>query len=255
MARALRPLIGLRWLSLLAAALASIACEGNDERTIPAADHGAVPARNIAPSADSIATPPGVERAPRPVLAEACVRGDPSRGVEWKLEGAERALSILALQPIAALASRDSARLAARLASATDALPSDTTRADFRGLPVVVHDAWRIVVGPADTVVVAFVARRLPMESNPLEELFTLVATPGVRQGVREPLLERWFARDVGREESLELRDLLAAYARVDGGISLAFVREAAAGPVLEIVTRETGAWRLEWSGAVARCN
>ena len=253
--RATRASKRVRLLPLVVTVIAMLGCEASDRRASPATDQGKAPTHETVPPTDSVATSPDAERAPRPLLAEACVRGDPSQGEAWRLERAEQALGSLALQSIAALAGRDSARLAARIASTTDGLPSDTAHADFRGLPVVVHDAWRVIVGRGDTVVVAFVARRLPMESNPLEEVFTLVATPGARQGVREPLLDRWFTREVGREEMLELRDLLAAYSRADGGVSLAFVRDAAAGPVLEIVTREMDVWRLEWSGPIARCD
>lgn len=193
-------------------------------------------------------------------LATACLRGDPASGARWNVEQVEHSVVRLPARAIAALATRDSARLAARIARAVDALPSDTSIADFRGLPVVVLDAWRVVVASGDTVVVAHVARRLPMESSPLEESFTLVAAPGVRQGVRDPLLEGWSVREVAREEAGTTREFLEALREEDGRVSLLFVREGTVGTdgaadrVLELVVRTAGAWRLEWSGRIAVC-
>ena len=193
--------------------------------------------------------------AARPFLPDACVRGDPLVGVAWAIEGTTPDVVPVIPQSLSGFAERDSARLAARIARVTDALPSDTTEADFRGLPVVVREGWRLVPHPGDTVIVAFVARRLPMESSPLEEFFTLVAVPGARQGVREPLVEQWYVRAVGREETIDPRELVAAFVRSDGQFSLLFVHESASGRALEIVTRRDGRWRLEWSGPIARCD
>lgn len=188
-------------------------------------------------------------------LPDACVRGEPSAGVAWAIEGIMSDAVPVTRQSLSTLAARDSARLVARIARATDALPSDTGEADFRGLPVVVREGWRLVPHHGDTVIVAFVVRRLPMESSPLEEAFTIVAVPGARQGVREPLVERWYVREVGPEETSDPRELVAAFARHDGPFSLLFVREHASGQALEVVTRREGRWLLEWSGPIAHCD
>lgn len=227
-------------------------------RTAAASNESAQPP--VRPSSDST-TPALAAAGPAPAfLATACLRGDPASGARWNVEQVEHSVVRLAARAIATLAPRDSARLAARIARAVDALPSDTTIADFRGLPVVVVDAWRVVVASGDTVVVAHVARRLPMESSPLEESFTLVAVPGVRQGVRDPLLEGWSVREVAREEAGTTREFLEALLEEDGRVSLLFVREGTVGTdgaadrVLELVARTVGTWRLEWSGPVAVC-
>lgn len=192
--------------------------------------------------------------AARPILADACVRGEPGRGTPWVIDRAEPGLVTLAAEAISSLSTRDSSRIVARLASTADGLPGDTTLADFRGLPVVVRDGHRLVAAPGDTILVAFIARRLPMESNPLEEEFTLVAIPGARQGVRDPWIAQWYVRQVGREESLEQRELVLALRRPDDGVSLLFVHEGGTGLVLELVTRTAGAWILEWRGPMAHC-
>lgn len=192
--------------------------------------------------------------AARPILAEACVRGDPASGVPWVIERAEPGLLTIAAEAISSLSTRDSARIVARLASTADGLPGDTTLADFRGLPVVVRDGHRLVPATGDTILVAFVARRLPMESSPLEEEFTLVAVPGARQGVRDPVIAQWYVRQVGREESLEQRELVLSLRRPADGVSLLFVHEGGDGLVLELLTRAAGAWSLEWRGPMMRC-
>lgn len=187
-------------------------------------------------------------------FVDACVAGDPVTGTPWSLERVGVAVQPIALQPIEALAARDSATLAARIARAVDVLPSDTTVADFHGLPVVVRAAWRFTPMPGDTIVVALVTRRLPMESNPLEELFFLVAAPGSRQGVRDPLVETWFVREVATEETIAVRDLVAAYT-VSGKVTLALAHEAESGVRIELLSRRGSAWDIAWNGPLPPCS
>jgi hypothetical protein len=187
-------------------------------------------------------------------FAVACLDGDPAEGTNWRVERVDTALVPLTLEPIAGLASRDSARLAARIARAVDVLPSDTTLADFRGLPVVVRAAWRISPTITDTLVIAAAARRLPMESNPLEESFFLVAARGLRSGVRDPLVERWVLRDVADEDVIASRELVAAYAGPEDELTLVLVHDADEGARAELLVRRAGAWHVEWSGPLPSC-
>jgi hypothetical protein len=201
---------------------------------------------------DSPPTAAGDAAVPVPAsLARACLAGDPEEGVAWSLDSV--ALDALPLTGIEALASRDSARLAARIARMVDVIPSDTSIADFRGLPVSVRAAWRLVPAEGDTVVVALVARRMPIESAPLEELFTIVSAPGVRSGVRDPLVGGWFVRDAGPEESLVARELVAAYRR-DAELVLAFVEHAEGGVRAALVERRAMVWQPAWSGPLPVC-
>jgi hypothetical protein len=185
------------------------------------------------------------------LLASACLAGDHVDGTHRTLEGAN-ALP-LEMRSIASFASRDSARFAARISRTVDVLPSDTSVADFRGLPVSVRAAWSLVPSEGDTVVVAFVGRRVPIESAPLEESFSIIAAPGQRQGVRDPLIEHWVVRDVGREEELPGRELAGAFVQ-DGITILVFAHDAESGPQATLVARRDGRWRSEWSGPVASC-
>jgi hypothetical protein len=184
-------------------------------------------------------------------IASACLRGDPVEGSHWSLEGGTAAL--LPFARIERLASRDSARLAARLSAAVDALPSDTSVADFRGLPVAVRSAWILVPAVGDSVVVALVARRVPIESAPLEELFAIIAAPGRRQGVRDPLLGGWVSRDVGREEELPARELVGAFLAGDD-LALLLAHDASSGSHAEMVVRRDGRWRTAWAGLIPSC-
>lgn len=184
-------------------------------------------------------------------LTRACIVGDPEEGVPWRLDSV--GLPGLAIESIERLVSRDSAHLAARIARMVDVIPSDTTVADFRGLPVTVRAAWRVAVADADTLVVALVVRRVPIESEPLEELFTIIASPGQRQGVRDPLVEGWFVREVGPEEALVARELAGAYRRANDLI-LAFVEDADGGVRAALVERRDGRWRSAWMGPLPSC-
>ena len=210
----------------------------------------------VTPSGESTVPPPlvGDALAMRTVLARACLRGDPLDGAPWMLSDVEEDFQTMAIRPLATLATRDSARLAARIARATDALPSDTSLADFRGLPVVVLSAWLVAPTTSDTIVIALVSRRLPIESSPLEESFLLVAMPGSRQGVREPLVEGWYEREAGAEDVVAVRELVAALQRGDGRLSLILVRNGSDGPIVELLTRTESHWAVEWSGALPSC-
>ncbi len=234
--------------ALLALAWFVVACAPSDERPIAARRGGSAAGGDTARAfADSVAA----SSSPPSLLSAACLRGDPATAVAWTFDAV--AVAPLPIESIDALATRDSAQFAARIARLVDVLPSDTSVADFRGLPVVVRAAWRVVPALGDTVVVALVARRVPIESAPLEEVYLVVATPGARANVRDPLVERWSVRDVGPEEALSVRELIAAHEQ-DGLLSLLLVHEMADGPHVEVVARRDGGWSAAWEGRIATC-
>ena len=225
-----------------------MACAPADEPRDAA--HPAV-AQDRATPASSVEDPL-IDPAPRPAwLASACLRGDPMHGVGWAFDSVVG--DPLPIESIESLAPRDSARLAARLARMVDVLPSDTSLTEFRGLPVVVRAAWRLIPGDGDTVVVALAARRVPIESAPLEEQFLVVAAPGARANVLDPLVAGWSAREVGSEETLPVRELVGA-SRLEDGVALLLVLDVAEGPRVELVTRHDGRWGATWAGRVASC-
>ncbi len=199
--------------------------------------------------ADSLADPEAA------LVASACLRGDPTHGEPWSIEHVADSSPRLALVPLQDLSPRDSARLAARISRAADAIPADTTVADFRGLPVAVRDAWLLTPTGDDTTVIAVVARRLPIESNPLEEHLTLFAVPDTLLPARRPLSVQWRARSAGAEEQLETRDPLVALRAPDGGLRVLLVRESPGRPLVESIGRDAaGRWALLWEGALASC-
>lgn len=237
-----------RHISLLA--LLACACGSPDEPSRPAP-----PARGVLEVVldDSVITPVDSAVATGG-LGAMCLRGDPAAGAAWEISQIDDSLAVLPLDRITALAPRDSARLAARLARTADALPGDTTVADFRGLPVVIRDAWLLVPEVGDTTFIAIAARRVPMESSPLEEQLTLLASPDTMPGAGRVLLARWFARSAGMEDSLETRDPVLAYRDPEGRLRLLMLRETLDAPLAEVLVRIDGQWRRQWVGTLAAC-
>jgi hypothetical protein len=227
-----------------------LAC-GDERARSPAA--GAPP--DLRTRIATIPSPPASEDPPTDPavpIAGVCLSGEPDRGEMWRVGGLD-SVDTFRMTSIEALAPRDSARLVARLARTVDALPSDTGTVDFRGLPVVVVAAWQIVLALGDTVVVANAARRLPIESAPLEERFTLVAIPVVVPTIREPLQVAWHSREVGAEDALVPREPVVAWSSEQGpAILLAASGEAR--PRVEVLVRVGGAWRSAWTGGIDAC-
>lgn len=245
-----RPLSQTHRLAPLTLIVIACACDAPGERVEPAP-----PARAVLEVVldDSVITPRD-SVALSSGLGAMCLRGDPALGEGWTVGQVDDSLTLLELERITTLAPRDSARLAARLARTADALPGDTSVADFRGLPVVIRDAWLLVPAAGDTTFVAIASRRVPMESSPHEEQLMLLATPDTAGGTSRALVARWFARSAGMEDSLETRDPVLAYRSPDGLLRLLLLRETSDEPVVESLARVDGRWRRHWVGTLARC-
>jgi len=201
---------------------------------------------------DSVSAP--TANATVAALAGMCLRGDPAQGQLWSVDRIGDTLAVLPLEQLVTLAPRDSARLAARLSRTADGLPGDTTVADFRGLPVVIRDAWLLLPTPEDTTFIAIAARRIPIESAPLEEQLTLLAAPGREPGMGDALVATWFARSAGAEDSLETREPVLAFASPDSVVRLVMVRESGGHPRVELLARLDGRWRRQWIGTLDPC-
>lgn len=211
-------------------------------------------AADSAPADSTDSTGTDVERM---LVDGACLRGDPSRGEPWFFGGVSDTLALLSVEPLRGLSARDSSALVARIARSVNAIAferADTSVADFRSLPVVVRDAWRIVPVAGDTTLIAIAARRLPIESNPLEEQITLLASPTHTPSVRNALEVEWYARTAGREDELEPREPVSAFTAEDGLLRVVMLRETPNGPRLELLTRVDGEWRTSWEGVVPSC-
>jgi hypothetical protein len=173
----------------------------------------------------------------------------------WTLALARGVALPVMIDGIGELLPRDSAALAARISRLVSALPDDAMSAPYRGLPIVVRDAWRFQVPDDSTqIAVAVAARTLNVESNPRSEVVTIIAEP-------DPSVDAtaWHAvfvrRDAGPEDRIEGSDLLAALRLRNGHSAVALLRDDETGSHVEIVERVApGSWRLRWSSAALAC-
>ncbi len=246
--------------SIITPLLLVTGCSPADERPPQRDDRPRAPAE--APAAPEVAeadpVDPAVMDAERLLLDGGCLRGNPSRGEPWFVGGISDTLALLSLESLRGASQRDSAALVARLARSVNALAferADTTVADFRGLPVVVRDAWRVVPAAGDTTYIAIAARRLPIESNPMEEQVTLLATPIRTPSVRNALAVEWHARTAGSEDTLQPREPVLAFTAADGLLRVVLLRETPDGPRIELLTRVDGEWSTRWEGTVPGCD
>jgi hypothetical protein len=172
----------------------------------------------------------------------------------WALAMAPGIATPFGIDGISDLQPRDSAALVARISRLVSAIPEDSLSAPFRGLPIVVRDAWRTQLADSTSVSIAIATRSLNVESNPRVEATTLIAEPDSTAGAGQWRLA-YYERAAGPEDRIEGMDLLAAFALHHARPAAAFVRDGDAGVQLEIVERTgPGAWSVRWSTAALRC-
>jgi hypothetical protein len=242
-----------RSLVLSVITLASLAC-GDSARSddaqvamTPAASGDAVRPTAVTDSLPSLSG--------SPFAAAVCASAGTMDGAPISVRGVDSAWAVLALERLDQLAPRDSARLAARLARLGGSLATDTTVADFRGLPIAVRSAWRVVPMDGDTVLAAILVRRIPIESDPMEEIFTVLASPEARPGLRDGLRAEWVQRDVGREDAVVFREVVALW-RVPGDtVAVLFAHDDDRGVVGQLLTRTAKVWATRWDGVFPHCD
>lgn len=149
----------------------------------------------------------------------------------------------LLVDALADVSPADSQRVVVRIQRALNTLPDTGDDMEFRGLPVVVRDAWIVRLG-ATPVIVARAARLRNLEAAAHEEL---------RFAILEGDQLRFVARVAGDEETVESWDLLAALT-IDGHPWLAVAREGAGSLQLELVARDSTAWRSVWRSDALVC-
>ena len=137
----------------------------------------------------------------------------------------------------------DSQRVVLRIQHALNTLPDSAEALEYRGLPVVVRDAW-IVRLPDGPIVVTRAARLRNVEAAAHEELRFVVIQDD------QP---RYVARVAGDEEVVESWDLLAALS-TDRGPVLAIAREGTRSLQLELVARQDSTWRSIWRSDALVC-
>lgn len=160
----------------------------------------------------------------------------------------------IAVEAIGEFIPRDSSGFAILVSRLVSALPDDSISAPFRGLPVVVRDAWRFKLSGGVSVAVAVAMRSVNVESNPRAEMVTIIAEldPVLNGGAWH---DTWSRRDAGPEDRIEGADLLAALRLRNGHAMIVFVHEGERGPQLEFVERAApGLWRTRWSSAALSC-
>lgn len=228
------------------------ACAAPDERAAPSdASPDSLASLSAAPTSGPDSRPaPGTS-----ALGHACLGGDPTVGESWRVRGLPDTLGELPLVQLAGLPMRDSTRLAARITRAADILPADTSVADFRGLPLTIRDAWILATPDRDTVVVAIVSRRVPIESAPLEEVLTVIVAPDPAPSVRGAMRAVWYVRDAGEEERLVTYEPVAALRTPEASVRILLVRESPARPQVVLLGRDRlGAWERVWEGELILC-
>jgi hypothetical protein len=148
---------------------------------------------------------------------------------------------------------RDSSAMIVRLRRLAGTIPEDSTSATFRGLPVVVRDAWRVVSAEGTPVWITLSTRSLGTESNPRLELLTMIAEPDPLS--RDALRIAWSRRESGPEDKVVGADLLAAFTLRGARMALAMARSGDHGDEIEILDRvQPGTWRLRWSSTALGC-
>ena len=172
----------------------------------------------------------------------------------WSLALAPGTATPVGIDGVGEMLPRDSAIFVARISRSVSALPDDSLSQPFRGLPIVIRDAWRLQL-PGDTaIVVAIATRTLNVESNPRTEAVTIILEPDPANpaAMWRTVFSR---RDAGPEDRVEGADLLAALRLTGGNAAVALVRDSESGLQVEIVERPApGVWRIRWSSAALSC-
>jgi hypothetical protein len=161
------------------------------------------------------------------------------------------------LDSVGSLSPADSAALVAEIARLTSAIP--TRDRQLRGLPFFVQDLRRFRAAPGVEALAAYVIRRVHQEANPLEERTLLIAeqdsTEPPVQGAKRYTLA-FHQRAVGREETLEGSEVLAAFTRHPGSHAMLVVARESEGGTRYSILQRVGArqWRVRWTSALVRC-
>jgi hypothetical protein len=182
--------------------------------------------------------------------------GAPVAPRAWTAAFQKGKVSLVAMDSIEGLATRDSANLAANLARLASALKDDTATT-FRGLPFVVLRAFRAGAS-GQNFVVATLVRRLNQEANPLEERLLMIvdgdlATPGTWN-------VGWHERASGREEELVVSEPLLAFLPTGNPkVHVLFGRDDGTALSATMLSREgsgvASGWKVLWESALAGCD
>jgi hypothetical protein len=172
----------------------------------------------------------------------------------WSLALSPGIATPFGVDGVGELLPRDSAAMVARISRLVSAIPEDSVSAPFRGLPIVVRDAWRFQLADGSTVAVAIAMRSLNVESNPRAQAIALIAEPDPSSSAGQ-WRTAFSERVAGPEDRVEGMDLLAAFQVHGARPAVALVREGDAGLQVEIVERiAPGVWTVRWSSSALPC-
>jgi hypothetical protein len=172
----------------------------------------------------------------------------------WSLALEPGVATPLAIDGLDDLVPRDSTAALVRLRRVVGTLPEDSTTQLFRGLPIVVRDAWRVTIADATPVWIGIATRTLGTESNPRIELVTFIAE--AESTGSDALRMAWWQRESGPEDRLVGADLLAAFSLRGARPVLAMSRASDRGDQLDFIDRVgPGSWRLRWSSRALGCD
>ena len=172
----------------------------------------------------------------------------------WSLAISPGIATPFGIDGVGDLLPRDSATMVARISRLVSAIQEDSASAPYRGLPIVVRDAWRFQLADSTPVAVAIAMRSLNVESNPRAEAIALIAEPDPSPGTGQ-WRTAFVERVAGPEDRVEGMDLLAAFQVHGARPAVALVREGDAGLQIEIVERTApGVWTMRWSSAALPC-
>jgi hypothetical protein len=172
----------------------------------------------------------------------------------WSLALAPGIATPLGVDGVSELSPRDSAATVARVSRLVSSIPEDSSSAPFRGLPIVVRDAWRFQLADSTPILVAIATRSLNLESNPRAQAIALLAEPEPASSPVQWHTAFWEVVS-GPEDRMEGMDLLAALQLHGSKSAVAIVREGEAGLQVEIVERASpGVWGVHWSSASLPC-
>jgi hypothetical protein len=172
----------------------------------------------------------------------------------WLLALSPGVATPFGIDGVAELLPRDSAATVARISRLVSGIAEDSSSAPFRGLPIVVRDAWRFQLADSTVVAVAIATQSLNVESNPRVQAVTLIAEPDPSAGAGQ-WRTAFSERTAGPEDRIEGMDLLAAFLLHGSKPAVALVREGDAGLQIQIVERTgPGVWRVHWTSAALPC-
>jgi len=170
----------------------------------------------------------------------------------WSVGFVGGVVTPLAVDSAVSIDHADSAVFVASLNRLASSLPNDPA-GRFTGLPFVVQSLWRFSVADGPTVVVGSLVRQINQEATPLQER-TLVV--GERRGSDTSFTMGYAERSHGQEETVESRELLAAFLVGDSRTpAIVLSRDYGDDNAYSLVERGAdGRWRNRWTSRRRHC-